>query len=395
MRIFYFSYEGFKKIRKLNNHIRETTSWFSRLGNEVHFFNPNIIQPEFDEPIELHLIPLINLPIIKWLTFDIFAFLHLLYNSILRRPNVIYYRESSSLVPLIISKLLSIPLVIEVNGWVLDELSAYGYPKSKLRLIRLLQGLNYHYASLLIPVSEGLKKLICQHYAVPQTKVFAVNNGTNPSKYYPVPIREARQKIGVDPQRQVIGFIGGCYPHHGIQYLINAAPFILADFPEIQFIVAGDGAMLNQWKELAKTSDVYKDFLFPGNVPLELAPYYINSFDICVSPWDINLVGSPMKLFDYMACGRPIVSSPVYGVKEILELHDAGLTVDVRNPNEFADAIKTLLNSPNLCSDMGQKARKLVLSQFTWEHTSRRIIELLLRTYEQRKKPRPKDGALL
>jgi len=381
LRIFYFCYEGFKKIGKLNNHIRETVSWFSKLGNEVHFFNPNIIKPEFDAAVDLHLIPLIDLPILKWLSFDVFAFFCLLYNSIIRRPNVIYYRESSSLVPLIISRLLSIPLVIEVNGWVLDELYSYGYSKSKLRLLRLFQELNYRCATLLIPVSEGLKKLISQHYQVSPSKIFAVNNGTNPVRYYPIPMSEARQKIGVNLQKQVIGFIGGCYPHHGIQYLIEAAPLVLADFPEIQFIVAGDGAMLKSWKELAKIKGVYKNYLFPGNVPFELAPYYINSYDICVAPWDINLVGnvglSPMKLFDYMACGRPIVSSPVYGVKEILEPYQAGITVNVKNPEKFADALKTLLNLPNIWRDMGKKARELVLSQFTWEQTSRKILDLL------------------
>ena len=385
MRIFYFCYEGFKKIGKLNNHIRETVSWFSKLGNELHFFNPNIIKPEFDADIDLHLIPQINYPIIKWLSFDVFAFFYLLYNSIIRRPNVIYYRESSSLVPLIISRLLSIPLVIEVNGWVLDELSGYGYPKFKLMLFRLFQELNYRYATLLIPVSEGLKKLIVQQYPVSPVKITAVNNGTNPKRYYPIPMSEARREIGINPRTSVIGFIGGCYPHHGIQYLIEAAPFVLSEFPHIQFVVAGDGAMLKSWKNLAKKKKVEKHFIFPGNVPFELAPYYINSYNICVAPWDIELVGnvglSPMKLFDYMACGRPIVTSPIFGVKEILESNHAGLTVDIKNPEKFARTLIELLHNPEKGKAIGKNARKTVSSEYTWEQTSRKIIDLL-RSFE-------------
>jgi len=381
MRIFYFCYEGFKKIGKLNNHIRETVSWFSKLGHEVHFFNPNIIQPEFDAAVDLHLIPIVDLPIIKWIGFDIFAFFYLFFNGITKRPNVIYYRESSSLAPLIISRMLSIPLVIEINGWVLAELSGYGYPESKLRLLRLFQRLNYRYSTLLIPVSEGLKELIIKHYPISSSKVIAVNNGTNPAKYHPIPLSVARQKIGIEQQKKVIGFIGGCYPHHGIQYLIKAAPFVLKEYPDVQFIVAGDGAMLQSWKGLARAEGVYQHFYFPGNVPFELAPYYINAYDICVAPWDINLVGnvglSPMKLFDYMACARPIVSSPVYGVKEILESYNAGVTVDVKNPEKFANALKELLNTPDKCRIMEKNAFRLVLSNFTWEQTSRKIIELL------------------
>jgi len=385
LRIYYFCYEGFKKIGKLNNHIQETVSWFSRLGNDVHFFNPNIIQPEFDAVVKLHMIPLIDLPVIKWVSFDIFAFFYLLYHSIVRRPKVIYYRESSSLVPLLISKLLSIPLIIEVNGWILDELLDVGYSQFKLMLFRFFQELNYRNSTMLIPVSEGLKKLIEEHYPVLPKNVIAVNNGTNPRQYRPIPLHEARNRIRINPDASVIGFIGGCYPHHGIQYLIEAAPFVLSKLPDVQFIVAGDGAMLKSWKYLAKLKGIEHNFLFPGNVSFELAPYYINSFDICVAPWDIELVGnvglSPMKLFDYMACGRPIVSSPVFGVKEILGPNNAGLMVDVKDPEKFANVLTELLTEPEKGKCLGENALKTVLSEYTWEQTSRKITDLL-RSFE-------------
>ena len=383
MRIFYFCYEGFKKIGKLNNHIQETVSWLARLGNEVHFFNPKIIKPEFDELIHIHLIPIINLPIIKWFSFDLFAFLSLLYQSIIQRPVVIYYRESSSLVPLIISKLLSIPLIIEVNGWILDELSDVGYSKFKLGLFRLFQELNYRNSTMLIPVSTGLKNLIEQHYPVLPEKVIAVNNGTNPERYRPIPLIEARKRIGLDTKAKMIGFIGGCYPHHGIQYLIQAAPFVLSKYPDIQFVVAGDGAMLESWKKLAQQKKVDTNFYFPGNIHFELAPYYINSYNICVAPWDIDLVGniglSPMKLFDYMACGRPIVSSPIFGVREILESNHAGIMVDVKKPVKFAEALMDLIETPETGQEIGNNALKTVTSNYTWEHTSRKIIKILER----------------
>lgn len=381
MRIYYFCYEGFKKIGQLNNHIRETVSWFSKLGNDVHFFNPKIIHPEFDAPVKLHLIPIINLPLIKWLSFDFFAFFYLLYHSIIRRPTVIYYRESSSLVPLFVSKLLSIPLFTEVNGWVLAELEEYGYSKFKLSLFRLFQELNYRNSTILIPVSEGLKNLVIKHYRIPSDKIIAVNNGTNPDKYQPIPVNDARLAIGLPIDEKIIGFIGGCYPHHGIQHLINAAPYVLSELPEVKFIVAGDGAMLESWKEHARNKQVNENFLFPGNVPFESAPYYINSYDICVAPWDIELVGnvglSPMKLFDYMACGRPIVSSRIFGVREILERYYAGIAVDVNNPEKFARVLIDLLNSPEKRDNIGENALKTVRSKYTWEQTSRKIVNIM------------------
>jgi len=102
-----------------------------------------------------------------------------------------------------------------------------------------------------------------------------------------------------------------------------------------------------------------------------------------VAPWDTDLVGkvglSPMKLFDYMACGRPIVSNSIFGVKEILEPNNAGITTDVNNPKKFAETLFYLIETPKKGQEIGQNARQTVLSSYTWEQTSRKINDLILK----------------
>ena len=381
MRIFYFCFEGFSKLGNINNHIRETVSWLAKFGHEVHFFNPKITTPKFDAKVNIHLIPIINRLLLNWISFDIISFLILLKNVLTNRPDYIYFRETSSLIPFIISKIFSIPLIIEINGWVLSELRQTGYPKWKLFYIRFIQRINYVYATRLIPVSEGLKKLVLKNYPVKPSNIFPVSNGTNPEKFKPIPQSEARKQVGISNDSQIVGFIGSCYSYHGVQHLIEAAKLVLQEKPETKFIIAGDGAQRQEWIKLTKDLNISDSFQFPGAIPFDKAPAYINSFDICVAPWDVEKlkhVGlSPMKLFDYLGCSKPVVASPVYGVYEIVKNYNCGVVVDVKNSKLFSKTFLNLIANPQNREEMGKRGREAVLKHFTWENTSRKIEKVL------------------
>jgi glycosyltransferase involved in cell wall biosynthesis len=138
--------------------------------------------------------------------------------------------------------------------------------------------------------------------------------------------------------------------------------------------------MLKKWQEQTHRMEVSDNFYFPGNVPYDLAPYYINSFDICVAPWDEEQVGSvglsPMKLFDYLACGRPIVTSSIYGVREIIEKERIGTTVDVRDKKNFAVALARILENSAKYEKMAIKGREIIIQHYTWKRTAEQIEKL-------------------
>lgn len=380
MKIFYFCFEGFSKLGNINNHVRETITWLSCFGNEVHFYNPSFISPEFEADIKVHPIPVINLPLLRWITFEFIALFRLIIDVVRFKPDHLYFRETSSFVPIAISKLFHLPFTVEVNGWVLEELRQTGYSRWKIEYMRFNQRINYSYCDRLIPVSDGLKKLILQNYPVSSQNIYPISNGTNPDIFRPIPRDEAR-KVTQLPDKQIVGFIGSCYHYHGVQHLIKAAPLILKKLPGVYFVIAGDGAQLEEWKKLTMEISVNNSFTFTGQVPFDRAPYYINSFDICVAPWDmasIQDVGlSPMKLFDYLSCGKAVIASPVAGVKELIQRYTCAILTNVEDARHFADVIIHLLENPILREDYGTKARQVIIKNFTWEITSRKIQEVL------------------
>jgi glycosyltransferase involved in cell wall biosynthesis len=195
-----------------------------------------------------------------------------------------------------------------------------------------------------------------------------------------MPKSEALAKTGL-PNTPTVGFIGSCYHYHGVQYLIKAAPLVLQKMPQVRFVVAGDGAQLEAWKTLSRELKVNEAFTFTGKVPFSLAPYYINSFDICVAPWDTALVPkdgqSPMKFFDYLACGKPVIASPVSSVVKLINKFRCGITCDVKNSEVFAELIIELLSNPKIREPLEKTTREVVTENFTWEITSRKIEQVL------------------
>jgi len=354
----------------------------AKFGHDVHFFNPKITSPKFDKIVKIHLIPIIPFSIFKWISFDIISFFYLVINYFKQKPDCIYFRETSSLTPFIFSKLFSIQLLVEINGWILQELKESGYGGLKFQYIKWIQELNYKFANKLIPVSQGLQELIIEKYGVSRNKIQVIENGTNPDIFHPIETFEARKIVSIPQDKKIIGFIGSCYHYHGIQFLIHAAKQLVIKYDDLYFVIAGDGEERENWIKLVKELNLAKYFAFSGKVPFADAKYYINSYDICVAPWHLEKLQynslSPMKLFDYLACEKPVICSPIANIKKIMDDNNCGLTVDVTDPGKFSDAISYLIDNESIGTDFGKNGRKVVLEKYTWKRTTEKIISTIV-----------------
>ena len=98
--------------------------------------------------------------------------------------------------------------------------------------------------------------------------------------------------------------------------------------------------------------------------------------NICVVPKkDLGFGYSPLKLYEYMSCGKPVIATDTAGF-EILEKYNAGVLVNTQDPQEFADAIIKLLKDKQLMKEMGMNGRNLVVNNYTWEIASKKTSEV-------------------
>ncbi len=173
------------------------------------------------------------------------------------------------------------------------------------------------------------------------------------------------------PNRVQVGYVGHLYPGRGIDLIVDIA----ADLPECDFhLVGGAPADLARWS----SQRVPPNVRFHGFVkPAELPRYYAE-FDVLLMPYQ-HKVGvqsgrsdtaqwmSPMKMFEYMASGRAIVSSDLPVLREVLEQGHNALLVPPEDRGAWIAALRRLISERDLRLELGIRARQDFLARHTWD----------------------------
>jgi len=172
-------------------------------------------------------------------------------------------------------------------------------------------------------------------------------------------------KLGFDSSFFYVGFVGSFFFHQGLDTLIDSAPNILQKYKNTRFLLVGDGPMMDVWKQKVNREGLERAFVFSGQIPYKKVPEYVGVMDICVAPHrkDTNQA-SPVKIFDYMACGRPIVASNIEVVREITNTNECAVLVSPEQSDELARAIIILIGDNKRRKEMGQKARNYAVHNF-------------------------------
>jgi glycosyltransferase involved in cell wall biosynthesis len=320
-----------------------------------------------------HIPRMLILNLLFWTMYPVYFLSH-------KKPDVFYQRFDGSLFlspALLFSKMFRIPLVMEVNGIMLDEISMRKVPSLYLTLVKFSERTYYKSASKLIVVTQGIKDETMRTYDIPEGKILVINNGVDVHKFRPLDdTGDLRKELGLEG-KQIIAFIGIFVEWQGLDHLIEAAPLIIDKRPDTAFLLVGDGPLKGRLVNKAGETNVIKHFIFTGLIPYDQVPFFINLSDVCVVPKKPLKSGySPLKLYEYMACGKPIVATRTGGF-EILERSHAGILVDPSSSYEFSNSIVRLLQDSNLRKEMGENGRKYAVENCSWISIAGRVEQVL------------------
>jgi len=193
---------------------------------------------------------------------------------------------------------------------------------------------------------------------------------------FPCPLEKTscRHELGLSPEDYIVGFIGSCYPYHDIPALLSTIPIVRQKIAQIRVLIVGDGYMLSHWKQQAERLGIAKRTTFTGYVPFHLANQYINAFDICFASYRANTSVFPMKILDYLACDKAILTADIPTINRYFNASDHFRLVQPGNIDQITDSIYDLYRIRN--RKIG-KHRQIVLHNFTWHHTAERIKGLI------------------
>lgn len=174
----------------------------------------------------------------------------------------------------------------------------------------------------------------------------------------------------------VLLYIGSLHPWKGLERLIAALPYI--DDSHLH-IVGGPDKRIGELKAIAEQLGVADRVRFLGSVMPDKRFDVIAGADICLLPLSDTSIGSrytsPLKLFEYMAVGRPIVAADVPALRQIVRHEQEALLAPVDNPQTLADQVNRILKNPSLGARLASAAKNRA-QDFSWEARAGVIIDL-------------------
>lgn len=268
----------------------------------------------------------------------------------------------------------NIPWILETNAPLFIEAKQERKSLILSYIAKKMEFSAYEKCDVLVCVSEELKNIIVDYTNIDPNKVIVVPNGVdidnyNPQKYKPIRLFEGFN----------IGFVGSLIKWQAIDLLIYAVKDLREQGYPINVTIVGDGPQKEEWENLSKEIGVANYIKFTGRVPPTEVPKYIKGFDICYSgqlPLKIGVMYlSPLKLYEYMSMGKPVIASSFSDAKSLIEGKDTGYLFEPGNLEDLKNKIIKAYSEKEMFSEMGKKAREEIVLNHSWEKRVEKMIK--------------------
>ncbi|MEG3909585.1 glycosyltransferase [Microcoleus sp. w2-18bC1] len=224
-----------------------------------------------------------------------------------------------------------------------------------------------------VTVADTVRESMIKN-GMPREKVITLHNGFN-LLFLARQIEAAqnwRQQLLTDDRQHLAVYAGGLYPFKGVDMLVDVAQ----ELPQVQFAIAGgDSSQVTAYQQLAKSKQV-NNIKFLGYLPQNQLASLLQAADVLTHPHCLTQAAtftSPLKFFDYMASGTPIVATEIASLMEFKSGNIAATWCEPDNPQQFAQSIRDCLTKYPRKSE-GYAETMDFVKQFSWENRIEKIL---------------------
>ena len=187
------------------------------------------------------------------------------------------------------------------------------------------------------------------------------------------------KKLNFSEKDKILVFMGTIYDFAGLEQFISKFYLIEKQFPEIKLLIVGDGPYRNTLEKIITKFNLDSKIHITGFVDQKYIPEYLSLADICINTFDINNVTKriiPTKILEYMACGKPVITTPLLGIKEFFP-HD-GFGVSFSDSEIFHESVINLFLDPIKMQKMAIEGNNYVKNNLDWQ----KITDILLKKFQ-------------
>ncbi|MBU0600356.1 glycosyltransferase family 4 protein [bacterium] len=291
------------------------------------------------------------------------------------KPDIIHgHLHEGAFIGYFVSKYTKKPLLFDFQGSLVSELKAHNFISEGTTFYKLMYFFEKKILSksnLIITQSTQMKDQIINEFKINKEKVLLSMDGVDTDIFRPgYDVENLRNSLNLSKNKKVVVYMGLLAKYQGVDWLLEAIPYILKDINDVHFLIMGY-PNVEFYKMVAEKYGILGNITFTGKINYKEAPMYLALGDIAVAP-KIAESEADGKLYNYMAMRLPIVCSDRNMSKETLG--DLGIYAKKEDPISLANGIKKLLKDENLRQVLGEKLRKKAVDEYSWDSVAKRIM---------------------
>jgi glycosyltransferase involved in cell wall biosynthesis len=224
-------------------------------------------------------------------------------------------------------------------------------------------------------ISSALQKRAIGLGVKPES-IIKITGGADVENFKPQDKQKARAALGIPQDAKVLGFMG--FVHYDLDLALQVFCELHKRDPKYKLILVGKPSTMT--KRIVQQNGAEAGLLEYGIVPYEKIPEYMCCADVFLLPFakkQANIGRWPNKVGDYMAMGRPIVSSPVGEMEHLFAVEQIGCLAS-DHPEAYAQVVEQLISDPANCEKLGKNAREAAEKRYSWEFLAKRLEQFYL-----------------
>lgn len=244
---------------------------------------------------------------------------------------------------------------------------------------RVVEKITYKYSDKIIVISEDFKNNLLKK-GVRESKIEVVYNWVDETAVVDIPRSENKlfDKYGLDRNQFYITYNGNIGLTQNMDMLLEVAKALEAN-EDIQFVLVGNGAYLEQVKQIVKERNIGNVTLLPFQPYEEISHVFsLGDVSLVISKPGVGANSVPSKTWSIMSASRPVLANfDENELKSIVEKNNCGIFTKAGDKVAFTDAIFRLYNDRELCKEMGENGRRFVMSNLTKAVGTQKYINVI------------------